>query len=158
MNRSEMLQLYADGYKMLKQALSEFPSESLHYKPSPEEWSIHEIVIHIADSEANSYIRCRKLIAENGSAVSTYNQDTWALELDYAGQKTKNALKLFKYLRKATTSLLNEVPELTWNTHAIVHPEYGSITLDDWLRTYSNHIPLHIRQMKRTFKAWEASQ
>jgi len=36
------------------------------YRPAPDRWTIHEIVVHIADSEANSYIRCRRCLAEKG--------------------------------------------------------------------------------------------
>lgn len=157
-NRADLMNLYASGYRLLKDTLKSLPEECLHFKPKPEAWSIHEIVIHLADSEANAYVRCRKLIAENGSAVAGYDQDTWAVELDYSNQKIKRAVKLFKYLRKSTTEILAQVPEDVWNTHAIVHPEHGSMTLDDWLRTYARHVPLHIGQMNRNLEAWQASQ
>ena len=36
----------------------------------PDRWSIHEIILHLADSEATCYVRCRHFIAEPGSSVS----------------------------------------------------------------------------------------
>lgn len=49
---------YGQAYELLSAALKQFPREMWQYKPGPERWSIHEIMVHLADSEANSYIRC----------------------------------------------------------------------------------------------------
>lgn len=61
-------------------ALARFPRAMWHYRPAPDRWTIHEIVVHITDSEANSYIRCRRLLAEPGSAVLGYDEARWAHE------------------------------------------------------------------------------
>jgi hypothetical protein len=34
--------------------LRDFPKEMWQWKPAPDKWSIHEVIMHIADSEANS--------------------------------------------------------------------------------------------------------
>ena len=72
MNHAERLQTiesYSQAYDKLIGALSHFPREMWQYRPALDRWTIHEIIVHIADSEANSYVRCRRLIAEPGSTV-----------------------------------------------------------------------------------------
>jgi len=59
------------------------------YKPGPDRWSIHEIIVHLADSEANSYIRCRRFIAERGSRVMGYDENRWGNSLNYHGRSLK---------------------------------------------------------------------
>ena len=154
MTRKEKLILYSKAYDMLIEELKQFPKEMWNYKPAPGKWSIHEIIIHIADSEANSYCRARKLIVEPGSTVMVYDQDLWAENLNYAGQSTDDALELFKVLRRNTYDIIKDLPEEKWQNF-INHPEVGKMSMDDWLTTYAEHVPIHINQMKRNFEAWE---
>ena len=46
--------------------MKQFPKEMWDFKSELNPWSIHNIIVHITDSEANSYIRCRRFIAEPG--------------------------------------------------------------------------------------------
>ena len=45
-------------------ALAKVPPEALKWRPAPGKWSVHEIIIHCADSEANAHMRVRYLLAE----------------------------------------------------------------------------------------------
>src|SRR5579862_7372033 len=98
--RNQLIESYGKAYETLVNALPEFPKEMWQWKPSPEKWSIHEILVHITDSEANSFVRCRRLIAEPGSGVYGYDQYKWAVKLNYHGQSIEDNLELFKWLRK----------------------------------------------------------
>jgi hypothetical protein len=72
MDRQERLariKSYGAAYENLVAALETFPKEMWQFRPAPGEWSIHEQIIHLADSDANSYVRLRRAVAEPGSAV-----------------------------------------------------------------------------------------
>ena len=84
------------AYEKLIAALPHFPREMWQYRPAPDRWTIHEIIVHIADSEANSYVRCRRFIAEPGSTVMAYDEMAWAQRLNYHAQSPEAALELFK--------------------------------------------------------------
>lgn len=152
--RINLIESYGKAYELLEDALREFPEQMWKWKPAPEKWSIHEIIIHIADSEANSYVRCRRFVAEPGSGVYGYNENEWAKLLHYHDQSTDDALHLFSALRKSTYNLIKKVDESTWQTATILHSENGLMTFEDWLRVYEEHIPVHIKQMKRNLEAW----
>src|SRR5665647_790977 len=102
MDLSRMLLSYLQGIDEFINVLPEFPKKMWDYKPAPNRWSIKEIILHMADSEANSYVRCRKIIAENGSNVLVYDQDKWAENLKYKDQNIEVSLELFKQLRLNT--------------------------------------------------------
>ena len=152
--REQRIELYGKGHQQLTDALQRFPQEMWDFKPAPDRWSIHEILIHIADSDANAYVKCRKLIAQPGQPVNDYNQDIWSKSLDYNGQSIKNALELFMLMRKTTYILLRNTPDNAW-VQATGYAEDGIVTLDDWLNIYANHIPDHIRQMEKNYEAWQ---
>ena len=83
MNRQEKIVLYGRAADLLAEALGRFPREMWQYRSSVDDWTIHEIIVHITDSEANSYVRCRRFIAEPGQALMAYDENQWAKVLNY---------------------------------------------------------------------------
>jgi hypothetical protein len=151
--RNKKIESYGTAYQRLVAALERFPREMWQFRPAPDRWTIHEIIIHIADSEANSYIRCRRFLAEPGSTVLGYDEVKWAQALHYHDQSTADALELFKWLRFTSYSLVKDLPESAWS-NTVYHSENGEMTMDDWLDTYDRHVPDHISQMQNTFEDW----
>jgi hypothetical protein len=152
--RTVLIESYGRAYDDLVAALDEVPREMWLFKPAPEKWSVHEVIVHIADSEANSYVRCRRFIAEPGTSVMAYDENKWASALRYHDQSADDALELFRLLRASCHSLIRDLPESVW-ANTIEHPENGTMTFDDWLRTYERHIPVHVAQIRRNVAAWE---
>lgn len=155
--RTRKIESYGQAYDRLLTVLSAFSTESWHFKPAPGEFSIHEIIVHIADSEANSYVRCRRAIAEPGLGVMAYDPAVWAEALAYPEQSAQEALELFRLLRLRSFRLIQSLTEDTWG-NTIEHPENGTMTLDDWLDVYERHIPEHIEQMQAVHAAWQLQQ
>jgi hypothetical protein len=160
MNHTERLQKiesYGQAYDKLITALTRFPRAMWQYRPAPDRWTIHEIIVHIADSEAHSYARCRRFIAESGSSVMAYDEMAWAQRLNYHAQSPEAAIELFRQLRASSYELIKTLPETVW-TNTIVHPENGVMTMDTWLDVYDRHVPEHIAQMQAVYAAWQAQR
>lgn len=156
--RKQLIDQYANGYDMLMAALPEFPKAMWQFKPSPADWSIHEIIVHLADSETNAALRARLLAVEPGRSLMAYDQDRWANELDYHDQDPQVALELTRLARSSTAFLLRRLPETTF-THTVHHPEYSDpYSFDQWLKIYAAHIPGHIQQMRDNLRIWQSTQ
>jgi hypothetical protein len=154
--REEKIELYGRGYDLLKAALVEVPAGAMTFKPGPKEWSVYEIIIHIADSETNAALRARKLIVEPGGMLMGYDQDKWAIELKYHDHDLEDALEATRIARKTTYKVLKTVSEEVFTTHWLKHPEYEEpYTFDKWVNIYSAHIPGHIEQIQNNVKAWK---
>ena len=82
-DRRRKIQSFAAAYKRLSETLGELPQKMWAYKPVPSEWSVHEIIVHLADAEANGYVRFRRFIAEPGSRVwpttRTAGRKSWVM-------------------------------------------------------------------------------
>ena len=154
--RAQTIESYGNGYAQLARALERFPRDMWTFRDEHGCWSIHEHIVHITDSEVNSYIRCRRLIAGPGLSLMAYDENRWADALLYHDQDISDALELFKWLRHKTFTLISTLPESTW-AHTAYHPENGNMTLDDWLEVYERHVPEHIQSMQENYDAW-ASQ
>jgi hypothetical protein len=155
--RAELIALYGRGVDMLRAALTEFPAEMWQFKPDPASWSIHEILIHLGDSESNSFARFRAPIAEPGVTIFAYDQDVWAQKLDYHEQNWQDSVELLHWIHKMTYDFIVRLPDEVW-AQTVFHPESGIITLDDVLVIYANHIPEHIQQMRENFAVWKGAQ
>jgi len=162
MNRDEInakIEEYGRGFDLLAAALAEVPQEAWSYRPAPDEWSVHEIIVHMADSESMSALRARKLIAEPGSTLMGYDEANWADVLDYKRQSAADALEIIRLARQSTYELLRRQPDEVF-THSVTHPEFPDepYTFEGWLNIYARHIPDHIDQLKRSYHAWVESQ
>ena len=151
--RARKIESYGNAYSILTNALKQFPEEMWQFRDSHGCWSIHEHIVHITDSEANSYIRCRRFVAEPGKTLAGYDENRWAESLKYHDQDTEDALELFRVLRQSSYALIKTLPEQAWSNTAI-HSEDGDMSLDDWLDVYETHIPEHIQYMRENYDSW----
>jgi hypothetical protein len=155
MDRNEKIALYGQGFELLMETLNAIPREAWQFRPAPGEWSIHEIIIHLADSETNAALRARKLAVEPGGTLMAYDQDKWAVELNYHDQDPDEALQVTKFARLTTYKWLKTLPEKVFS-HSVRHPEYEEpYTFEKWVNIYSGHIPGHIEQIKNNFALWK---
>lgn len=158
--RNAKIEEYGRGFDVLTAALAEVPREGWQFQPAAGEWSVHEIVVHMADSESMGAVRLRKLIAEPGGAIMPYDDATWAKALNYQLQNPDDALQLFKLTRQMTYQLLKSLPAQVF-AHSGVHadqgyPEYGDVyNVDKWLNIYTRHVRDHIAQIQSTHQAWK---
>lgn len=151
--REQLVAEFAGGAERVRAAWDSVPDDARALKPAPGEWSPIELVIHMADADANGYVRFRKLVAEPGATVSGYAQDAWADTLRYSGQDPEAALQLMEGLRAMTHPLLASLTEEQW-THRVTHSERGEWSMDDWLRVYTVHVDAHLAQMQEAVEVW----
>jgi hypothetical protein len=128
--------------------------EQMTYRPFPEAWTIHEHVVHLADSEINGSVRLRKILAESGVAVDVFDQEKWVGSLNYHRQPADRALVVFRLLREISLELLRDVEEARWDANYIVHPERGKVSLREWARIYTEHAEQHLQYIERNLKLW----
>jgi len=152
-DRRQILESFGRAPALLSAALRQYPKKMWLYKPSADRWSIHEIILHLADTEANSYIRCRRFIAEPGTSVLRIDAARWAESLGYFHQSTREALEIIRRLRKTTYQLLVSLPESVW-AHTVEHPRDGQISLQHWVELQERHVPHHMEQMKQNYALW----
>ncbi len=156
--RDALIRRYAEGPARLKAALAAVPAEALTWRPEPSEWSAHEIICHCADSETNAYTRIRLLAAEKTEpTILGYDQDVWALALDYHAHPLEPALAVVEAVRANTVPLIRRLPESAWSRRGR-HTESGPYGAEDWLRIYADHLEGHAAQIEGNVTKWAASR
>ncbi|NND84174.1 MAG: hypothetical protein HKN46_03405 [Acidimicrobiia bacterium] len=119
----------------------------------PNGWSARQVIHHVADSEAQSYARLRRLVAEPGTEIQGYDEAGWAEtpELGYRDLPVAESLSVFSAVRSASSTILDRLDDAHLEL-AGTHTESGAYTLSDWLRVYTQHPLEHAEQIERAVR------
>ena len=122
-------------------------------KPQNDSWNARQVVHHVADSEAQSYARLRRLIAEPGTQIQGYDEAGWGENetLGYKVLPVESALDVFRAVRASSLEILKRLTEEHLE-NAGIHTESGQYTLETWLKTYINHPIEHAEQIRSGLK------
>lgn len=153
--RQKLAQDYGNGFEILERAWESAPEESRHWKPSPNDWSAHEIIIHCADSETYAATRIRLLVAEPAPTIVGYNQERWVTTFDYERLPAELALAAIAAVRANTFYLIRQFDDREWASIG-THTESGSYSAGDWLRTYAIHLHDHADQIRSNVEKWKS--
>ncbi|HWO74399.1 MAG TPA: DinB family protein [Bacillus sp. (in: firmicutes)] len=152
-----LIEEYSRGYEMLQKAIGGLTEEELHFKPAPDKWSIHQIIIHVTDSELVSTARMKKVLAEEEPMLFSVDQDAWTNHLGYEHLDRKQHLLLFQLLR---TNMMMIMEHLTTKhfERVGVYPDAGRFTFKELLEFRVQHIRGHLSQIERVKEAYRQSQ
>jgi hypothetical protein len=154
--RARLIQRYADGPSVLREALDRAPQEMRGWRAEPGEFSVHEVIVHCADSETNSHGRIRFLLTEENATIIGYDPDVWAKTFDYANHPLEASMLTVEAVRANTVPIIEKAPDEAWSRTG-THTESGTYSAEDWLRIYAEHCHEHAEQIDRVVSAWKAS-
>ena len=123
----------------------------------PDGWSARQVIHHMADSEAQSNVRLRRLLAEPaGSEIQGYDEAAWAecSSLGYKNLPTESSLAVIAAVRASSALVLGQLSEADL-TRSGIHTESGHYTLADWLEIYTRHPREHADQLLRALDGLE---
>ena len=118
-------------------------------KSDHEGWSPRQVIHHVADSEAQSYARLRRLIAEPGTTIQGYDEGIWAENetLGYQSADVESSIAVFKAVRQSSYELLTRITDAQLD-NAGVHTESGAYSVRNWIESYTKHPVDHANQIK----------
>jgi hypothetical protein len=117
-----------------------------------EGWNARQVIHHVADSEAQSYARVRRLVAEPDTTIQGYDESIWAENpiLGYKTHDIDSSIAVFKAVRQSSYELLLRMEDSMLDNKGI-HTESGEYSVRDWLNSYINHPIDHANQIKEIF-------
>jgi hypothetical protein len=155
--RDRLIERYAEGPYALREALSHAPAEMRKWRPEPGEFSVHEIIVHCADSETNSHGRIRYVLAEDNPTITGYDPGVWCETFDYLDHPLDAALLTVEAVRANTVPILQRLTDAGWAKSG-THTESGPYSAEDWLRIYAAHCHDHAAQIEHVIQAWRATR
>ena len=120
-------------------------------RPSPEKWSVTEILAHLADVEIVQGFRIRLILGASGISIQGFDQDVWARYSDYATHDPALSLESCRVNRQRTLRLLKSLPKEMWDNFG-VHSERGKETVRRMAEMMAGHDINHLRQIQAILK------
>lgn len=85
-------------------------------------WTIRQIVHHLADSHLNAYARCKLALTEDRPTIKPYDESRWSLLADARGAGVEASLQIFDGLHARWGYLLRSLSGDAFE-RAFYHPE-----------------------------------
>jgi len=142
------LQFYKESITPIFEFLQTLSKEQIEYKPAKDKWSVHEIIIHLADVEVHAHCRIRSILANKNKSLINNDEMDWSIILDYSSTNLEDAGNLIKLLRKINYELLIKLKTEHFKLKGI-HSIRGDISLENLIEMYAQHTLNHLNQMKR---------
>lgn len=140
----QRIDAYLAGTQELRTAVQGMTRDQLVARPVPGKWSTLEVVCHIADFEPVYADRIKRTLAEDEPTVFGGDPDRFAARLAYHQRDLEEELSLIEAVRRHVARILRHVPEQDF-ARCCRHNIRGPLTLEQLLRSVTEHIPHHIR-------------
>jgi len=115
-------------------------------------WTVRQVVHHLADSHANSYVRFKLALTEDWPTIKPYDEAAWAELSDARSLPVGVSLDLLTALHHRWVVLLESLAEEDFH-RGYVHPDSGGrqnlaqvLALYDW---HSRHHTAHIANLRQ---------
>ena len=140
---TEVIRLAPERMRDAVQGLDD-PQLDTHYR----NWTIRQIVHHLADSHVHSYIRCKWTLTEEKPTIKAYEEANWVALPDSARGDIRPALAMLSGVHEKWVQLLDTMTEGQFQ-RAFVHPQSGeTITLWNAVNYYAWHCRHHTAQVR----------
>ncbi len=160
-DKNELLSRYSNDYSMLKALIDTLDSNIIDYIPEiPDAWSIKEHIAHLADTEVNGYIRCKKSILNPGTTLDLGTGDTEKSNkiLDYASEDINDLMDLIRIIRKSIYNLVKKFQDEDFDKYFVNHvnhPIFTRSTLRFILSLHTMHFDKHLDYIKRNIELYK---
>lgn len=126
---------------------------------APGKWTLHELLIHLADTESVLLDRVRRLAVEPKPLLWAFDQDAWATGLAYQQRSLTQAGFLFTAARDTLIEIVDLLPASAVERTG-VHSERGKVTLAECLAGITRHTRHHLGQIRAIAAgtAWDPAQ
>ncbi len=137
--QADLIAALREAPRQLREAVGELSQSQLdtRYK----NWTIRQIVHHLADSHVHSYIRFKWAMTEDNPTIKAYEEGDWVLLDDCVSGAIEPSLALLDGLHSKWAQVLQSMTPQQYE-RTFVHPQTGE-TVSLWLAL--NYYPWHGR-------------
>lgn len=152
--REEFIGGIAQAPGLLRKAVAGLSEK--HLDTLYKNWTIRQIVHHLADSHVNSYVRFKWTLTEETPTIKAYHEGLWAALPDSQQGDISAPLALIEGLHQRWVQLLKSMTPEQFS-RSFLHPESGQlVSLGSALSYYAWHCKHHTGQIAwlRQNKGW----
>lgn len=142
---------HAESIRSLAAGISD---EQARWKPTPETWSLLEVINHLYDEEREDFrVRLDILLHRPEQAWPPIRPQEWVTEREYNQRSLAESVQNFLNERKKSLEWLGSLDEPEWERSATA-PWGQPIQAGDMAAAWAAHDLLHTRQLVELHWAW----
>lgn len=144
--RSELINIIKQFPKNLRQVVEGLTPEQL--KTKYRNWTVQQIVHHLADSHVNAYIRFKMALTEIRPTIKPYDETRWSSLEEPQTTDVVVSLNLLDALHTRWVRVLENMHEQDF-LQTYFHPEHQTVvSLGEALGAYAWHCRHHLAQIE----------
>jgi hypothetical protein len=146
LERGAMIALLKAFPARLRAAVERLTPEQL--KTRYRNWTIQQIVNHLADSHINAYVRFKLSLTETQPTIKPYNESRWSALEEAQTTDVNISLQLLDAVHHRWLRTVENMHEKDF-AHTYYHPEYQTVvSLGEALGVYAWHCQHHLAQIE----------
>ncbi|MBP1964682.1 DinB family protein [Paenibacillus aceris] len=149
------LQSYLQTHDQLQTAIQGLNAEQLSWKSSPDQWSVTEVLSHLADHNIVVSFRIRQILAGSAVQLPAFDQDPWVSGAKANEGSANDILAVFQALLLYNHLLFQRLSAEDWVKTGI-NFKGQILSLTDVVQSFVAHVQVHLAQISRIKKALEA--
>ena len=143
------LALMAAAPSRVEHALIGASSEQLRAPESAQQWSMAQVLAHLADVEMAWGIRLRQILTVTDYVMDGFDQADWAARLPYATWDAGESLSLFIMQRRRNLTVWRSLSDAEWQREARHTHRPGGESLRSIAQLIAGHDLRHDAQLAR---------
>lgn len=132
----------------LRNRITGLDAEALGRPEGAGQWSITQVLAHLADTEVALGWRARITLTQEHAPLHGFDEGAWVTRFDYAGADPAQALSTFAALRAWNLRVWRSAGAADL-TRVAIHSERGPESFDTLRRMSAGHDLRHRRQVDR---------
>ncbi len=110
----DLLESYRRGPALVTEAIRGIEGGALNARRPGSDWSIRDLLMHLADAELVRGYRIRVILAEDEPPILGWDQERWTRRLQYLWRSPEAAIALFDQLCFSNAELLRWSDRVAW--------------------------------------------
>lgn len=143
MDRS-LIDEYVAGGEKLKSAYAGLTRDQLMAHPVPNTWSLHQIAVHMMDSDLIGSDRMKRIACMDKPLLIGYDETGFSNLPGSDDIDAFEAIDIFARNRALTGKVLYKLPSESFQRYGI-HSEKGKVTLEEMVKGYIQHLEGHLQ-------------
>jgi len=139
----KVIEAYVDCGPRLRQSVAGLSHADLTARPGPGQWSILELILHLADSDAISIDRMKRMLTEDNPSLLYADETAYVDRLFSHEQSLEDALLLFEVGRRQFARVLRKLPDEAFERRG-THNRRGLVTVGGMVQDYIEHVDHHL--------------
>jgi hypothetical protein len=152
MQYDALIERYADGARLLREAVRGMSREQIVARPIAGKWSTLEVICHIADFDIVGADRIKRAIAENHPTLQDGDEKAFAARLAYHDRDLEEELQVIGTIRAQVTRILRTIKDEDF-ARVGNHTAAGPLTVQQLVERTANHLPHHVKFIEEKRKA-----